>query len=212
MIVAGLDLSMSSTGLAIVDTHKGAAVHRIRTPAPRLPKGQQPTLLARAERLNEIETRIGRLLGFYPIGDSDLIEEDYRPLPDLLVVEQPFGSMSGNTIDLIGNWWRVVGMIHRFGIPTIEVGNTKLKLYAVGRASNRGPTKVEKHHVVTAVKTNYGRHVARMVDGEGDDVCDAFILAAIGCRLAGQPIEATTLPQDNLRALENLSLPEGITQ
>ncbi len=157
-----------------------------------------------------IEEKIGQILGCRP-RDGDPWST-YRPTPDLVFVEAPPYSNSPYAHDISGNWHRVVGMLHLYDIPVVEVSNTKLKKYATGSGSNRGATKVEKHHVITAVKTNYGQTIARQVDGEGDDVADAFILAAMACRIAGQPIEAITLPQANLRALENLSLPEGFTR
>jgi len=212
MLIAGIDLSMTSTGVALIDPAAGATVHRVRTLGPKLPRGQKPTLLDRHDRLQEIEDRIGRLLGLLPYTEQYRAGGDmYRPIPDLLFIERPFGSLSGNTLDLTGNWWRVTGMIHRFGIPVAEVDNNWLKIYATGRASNRGPNKVEKHHVISAVKTRYGTRVARMVDGEGDDVCDAFILAAMACRMVGHPIETTELPAAHARALVGIQLPEGFS-
>lgn len=202
MRVAGLDLSMTSTGVAVVDLNRPlqAVVHRIRTPPPKLPKGQQPTLEARHDRLQLIEDEVAHALGAGRISS----------LPDIAFVEQPpFGSSSAYSHDISGSWWRVVGRVLRLGVPVVEVGNTKVKVYATGGGATRGPNKVEKSHIIAAVQDGrYGTEIARQIDGEGSDVADAFILAALGCRLLGRPIEVYPLPDTHTRALDELHLPE----
>lgn len=207
MKVAGLDLSMTSTGVAVVDLDRPlqASVYRIRTPQPKLPKGQQPTLDQRHARLQLIEDGVAQALGAMAPGTRGIDR-----LVDIAFVEQPpFGSSSAYSHDISGSWWRVVSRVLRLGVPVVEVGNTKVKVYATGGGATRGPNKVEKEHVIAAVMSGrYGREVARTIDGEGSDVADAFILAAIGCRLLGHPIEAHPLPATHTRALDELHLPE----
>jgi crossover junction endodeoxyribonuclease RuvC len=210
MRIAGLDLSMTSTGVAVVDLDRPlqASVYRIRTPSPKLAKGQQPTLDQRQARLQAIEDGVALALGAMVPGTRGISR-----LVDIAFVEQPpFGSSSAYSHDISGSWWRVVSRVLRLGVPVVEVGNTKVKVYATGGGATRGPNKVEKRHIIGAVQSGrYGVEVARQIDGEGSDVADAFILAAIGARLLGHPVELTTLPQTHLRALENIHLPEGFT-
>lgn len=201
MIVAGLDLALGSTGIGLIDTdrHLGFKVFRCRSTGTG--KRGAETLLSRHVRLQRIEDQAADIWRVYQ--------------PDIVFVEQPV--LSGSSAyghDISGNWWRNVSRVFRSGIPVAEVGNQKVKIYATGGAATRGPNKVEKKHVIAAVQdqNRYGTALARMVDGEGSDVCDAFILAALGARLLGHPAELTTLPQTHLRALENLSLPEGFTR
>jgi len=198
VIIAGLDLSLSSTGVAIIDTdrHLGFKVFRIRSAGTG--KRGAETLLSRQIRLQNIEDQAAKIWATY--------------LPDVVFVEQPvLSSASAYGHDISGNWWRNVSRIYGYGIPVVEVGNQKVKIYATGSGATSGPNKVEKKHIIAAVQDNsrYGSALARQVDGEGSDVCDAFILAALGARLIGQPVELTTLPFTHVRAMENLSLPEG---
>jgi hypothetical protein len=219
VLIAGIDISMTSTGIAIVDPGRPhqARIRRMQTESPRLPKGEQPTLLQRERRLLMIE-----------VGVADRLDEvGTGRLPDIAFVEQPpFASSTPYQHDISGNWWRVVSRIFALGIPVVEVGNTKVKVYATGRGGTRDTpekrnkageiirpalAKVSKADVIRAVQTDYSRQVAQTVDGQGDDVTDAFILAAIGCRLLGQPIEVNELPVTRTRALDGLLLPEGFT-
>jgi crossover junction endodeoxyribonuclease RuvC len=200
VIVAGLDLSLGSTGIGLIDTdrHLGFKAFRVRSVG--IGGRGKETVQSRRERLAWIRAEVGNIICSYR--------------PSIVFVEQPaLGANSAYGHDISGNWWMTVDRLHDLGCTVVEVNNTKVKIYATGSGATSGPNKVEKKHVIAAVQdtARYGPALARQVDGEGSDVCDAFILAALGARLLGHPVELTKLPQTHLRALENIHLPEGFT-
>ena len=196
MKVVGIDLSMTSTGLAMVETQSGIRLERIRSKPDRCAVGP-PSLQQRADRTDAIRREVLKTTGVWPAGDPD---------PDLVVIEAPsFGSgASAGVWDRAGLWWSVIHGIHPH-IPVVEVSPHQVRKYATGSASTSGKTKVTKDMVLAAV---IRRYVHAPVDG--NDVADALILAAIGARLLGHPIE-TALPVANLAALDKLRLPERST-
>lgn len=204
MRVGGLDLSLASTGVAVITVAPdapgarwSAVVHRLQSP----PSG--PKLIDRHQRFLQSADRVMHALSL-PIGGTGSTARGY--FPDLVVVEGPsMGSIQG-AHDISGHWHRVLERVLTAGIPVVEVAPTSLKLYVAGSGATRGPNKVEKRHMVQAVKDRYGIEVARQIDGNGSDVADAFGLAALGCRLLGRAIEPHGLPAANLRALDKLDL------
>jgi crossover junction endodeoxyribonuclease RuvC len=196
--VAGLDLSLSSSGVVVIDTEavEPFALHRIQT----APARATATISERADRLRVIRNRVMAALGRNPPGTRGL-----NYFPDLVMVEAPAIQGMMGAHDMSGSWWSVIDVVDSFGIPVVEVINTKVKKYATGSGSNRGATKVTKAMVVAAVRERYGDAVSQL---RSNDVADALILAAMGCRLADHPIE-THMPAANLAAMDGLHLPEG---
>lgn len=196
MRIVGADLSLASTGLAdlrlaVNGTYEnGLTLDRVQTEAG--------TGHFRAQHARMCTIRDG-VRGVVLNG----------PRPDLVVVEAPaFGSKTPYQHDLSGNWWRVVDMLLELAgeLRVLLVNPTKVKIYATGSGATSGPNKVDKKKVAAAVRTRYGVGVARAIDGNGSDVVDAFVLAAIGARVLGSPIEARVLPANHLRALDDLDL------
>lgn len=174
--VLGLDLSLTSTGLAwVVD---GAAeVSRIRSTGR---KGA--TLAQRDARLYDLRAQIALTVEGYP--------------PDLVVIEQPaFSRTTGHMHDRSGLWWLVVADLHLAGIRTVEVAPTARAKYATGKG-NAG-----KDEVLAAVVRRYPA-----VEVTGNDEADALILAAMGTRHLGQPIEES-LPKLHLEAMAKVAWP-----
>lgn len=117
----------------------------------------------------------------------------------LVTVESPAFSRAGaGTHDRSGLWWMVVSSLISDGVPLIEISPSTRPTYATGKG-NAG-----KDEVLAAVVRRY-----LDVDVAGNDEADALVLAAMGARLMGRPIEAS-LPLSHLRALDKLSLPEGL--
>lgn len=193
-MVVGLDISLSSTGIAVVDDHEDITVPirvgRVRTNPDDYPK----TLLGQHNRMSQIED-----------GITDFINAD-GGYPDIVVVEGPsMGSVQGADV-LSGNRHRVLRALFRCGYEVAEVSPSSLKLYATGSGSNRGKTKVTKQHVIKAVQFRYGDVGAGI---RNTDEADALILAAIGCRRLGNPIESALMPAANLAAMTNIRWPES---
>jgi hypothetical protein len=202
MRVAGIDLSMTSTGVAVlgVSTFIPAwpptfKLERIRSAPDRKAIGP-PSLAQRNKRITEVRDAV--------LSAADLWATEPGQRPGLILLEAPsFGSEGAGMWDRAWLWGQVVTAIHEQGIPLVEVTPHQVRKYATGSASTRGKTKVDKDQVLAAV---IRRYVHAPVDG--NDVADALILAAIGARMLGHPIEAA-LPVANTAALDKLHLPEG---
>lgn len=113
--------------------------------------------------------------------------------PDLVVIEAPsMGSKFGHPHDRSGLWWLLVAEL---AVPIMEVSPAVRMKYGTGRG------RADKDDVLTAVVRRYPE-----IEVQGNDQADALILAAIGRRLMGHPIE-DSLPQTHLDALKKLVLP-----
>lgn len=194
--VVGLDISLSSTGFADIQSI-GPEYSLVSMAVRTEPVNGNPTLRQRHERARDIEDQIVRRMFDGPV-------------PDLVVIEAPaYGAKFGDPHDRSGLWWGIADRMMRDGLLVVEVSPGQVKLYATGSGSLRGATKVTKAMVVTAVNTRYrfGPILLRVSD---NDQADAIVLAAIGARLLGYPIDPH-IPAPNLRALTKIRLPEGIT-
>lgn len=205
MRVGGLDLSLAATGLAVIDDDPlpGMPTILVRTiksaPAQRA-DGRTPSLAERVERLRRIEQRVIVLLGGCPPGTRGVSR-----LPELVVVEGPsYGSPIG-AHEMGGNWHRIVGRLFDLGIDVVEVSPPQVKQYATGSGATSGKNKVEKSDVIAAVRTGYGDIGSGITSS---DEADALILAAIGARYLGTPIESAPLPAPNLSAMKKIRWPE----
>jgi crossover junction endodeoxyribonuclease RuvC len=175
VIVTGLDLSLTGTGIATIwgvtrDQELAVSTARVGT------KATTDDLPARADRLRGLATRI--------------IRGCHRS--DLVVVEQPsYGSTGGSAHDRSGLWWLVVASLDSRSIPVVEVAPNTLKVYATGKG--RG----DKDVMVAAVVRRYGHLLPDLSSG---DECDALCLADMGARHLGRPL--LDLPADHLRAMK----------
>lgn len=202
MKVAGIDISLGSTGLAIIDD---TAIETIKTtrvlsePAKRT-DGLKPDLDQRSERIIRICGRVHTLLGGVPKGIRGIPR-----YPDLVVVEGPsYGSAQG-AHEIGWNWGSIVDMCRAAGIPVVEVSPPQVKQYATGSGATSGKNKVTKEMVIAAVQANYGDAGASI---RQNDEADALILAAIGARHLGRPIEGTPPTPAQLGALKKIRWPE----
>ena len=174
--VVGLDLSLTCTGVARID--RGDALgHETQVRRVVSKPTKDPTLADRSRRLRRLA------------GDTTALCAG----ASLVVVEGPsYASTSGAAHDRAGFWWLVVGRLTGAGLNVVEVPPASLKTYATGKG-NAG-----KDDVLTAVVRRYPD-----VTFAGNDEADALVLAAMGARFAGFPIE-DSLPQTHLRALEKV--------
>lgn len=174
--VVGLDLSLTSTGVACVTRGDGLG-HDVQVRRVLSKPTAHPSLADRSRRLRRLAGETTALCA----GAA------------LIVVEGPaYASTSGAAHDRAGYWWLVVGRLTGAGLNVVEVPPASVKTYATGKG-NAG-----KDDVLTAAVRRYPH-----VEFAGNDEADALVLAAMGARFAGFPIE-DALPQTHLRALEKV--------
>jgi crossover junction endodeoxyribonuclease RuvC len=118
---------------------------------------------------------------------------------DIVVIESPaYGSVTGHMHDRSGLWWLVCARLTANGIPVVEVTPQQLKMYALGKGGGAG---TGKDAVLASVIRRYPT-----VDITSNDTADALVLAAMGARHLGHPIESD-LPALHLRAMAKLAWP-----
>jgi crossover junction endodeoxyribonuclease RuvC len=161
--VAGLDVSLQSTGVAVIWPGGDVQLRRVRS------KGKEDATLAdRRMRLR------------------DLAVDIVCAVPaeaDLVVIEQPaFSRQTGHMHDRSGLWWLVVDHLTEAGHLVAEVSPTARARYATGRG-NAG-----KDEVLAAVVRRYPT-----ADVSQNDVADALILAAMGAAHLGHPLATLPL-------------------
>lgn len=178
--VLGLDLSLTSTGVARVSQGRIIGTSSIRTAGK---KGDD--LLARGNRLNSIQRQI---------------EQDVWVFnPELVVIEAPsYGSQHGAQHDRSGLWWLVVDYLIGAGIPIATVSPNGRAKYGTGKGNS------PKDQVLAAVCKRHPE-----VEIRGNDEADALILACMGSRKLGRPIE-DELPLTHLAAMDGAYWPASV--
>lgn len=184
MIIVGLDLSLTSTGIATIETGDGRehwTVERITSKAR-----AEATLEERHTRLHNLRLEIALKAA----------------MADLIVVEGPsYGSKTGHQHDRSGLWWLVIDWLKRpedfdgWGKPVAEVPPSTRMRYATGKG------QAAKDAVLAAVVRRYPQ-----IDVTGNDEADALILACMGARHLGHPID--DLPKTHLAAMDAVRWPD----
>jgi crossover junction endodeoxyribonuclease RuvC len=155
--IVGLDVSLTSTGVAQLGYTDGLWTHhlyRIRTGPHR--KGDYVALW---ERMRHIRAECGTAVDGV----------------DLVVMEGPsFASVGAASKDLVGLWWVVYDRLARGGHDVVVVPPSTLKRWATGKGN------ADKAAVGVAI----GR-IWPDVDLPGNDVVDALGLASIGAQVYG---------------------------
>jgi hypothetical protein len=190
VIIVGLDLSLTSTGVARLnltetkppridlDTYSSKP-----PPIRRGPKGKPlpATLNQRHRRLTQIRDALAQACAG----------------ADLVLVEGPsLASRDGHAHDRSGLWWLVMEALHNMGPAVVEVPPSCRMKYATGKGM------ASKDVVMLAAANRY----RDLVEVTGNDVADALLIAAMGARHLGRPIESS-LPQTHLAAMDNVHWP-----
>ena len=139
------------------------------------PAGQDPT--ARYHRLHHTAHRVAQLL--------------VQPT-DLVIIERPaYDSRTGSQHDRSGLWWMIIQSCVYAGVRVVEVSPSTVKKYATGNG------KPGKEEVLAAVVRRYPDAPV-----SNNNEADALVLALIGARLIGRPVDAP--PKTHLDALKSL--------
>ncbi|WP_263310041.1 hypothetical protein [Brachybacterium atlanticum] len=179
MIIAGIDPSLTSTGVAIVRSPERVET---ATVASKPPAAGTETVRSRFERMEQLAAKI---LGL--VDNADLVG-----------IESPAYGMrnAGKVHDRSGLWWWIVGQLEAHGVPVVEVSPPSRMMYATGKGN------VGKDLVLVTAAATY-----KQATITGNDVADAVVIAAMVSRLAGQPIELREPSQAKMRALTKVHMP-----
>jgi crossover junction endodeoxyribonuclease RuvC len=187
MKVTGLDLSLTGSGVATIEKLPGYFdPNQVSTHVSITERGSKPTtddLAARGARLRSVATPV-----IAACTDADLV----------LVEDLYMGSGTGGQLDRAGLWWIVVVTLTARGTPVVAVTNNHLKMYALGKGGGKG---TDKDYVLAAVVRRYPS-----VAVQSNNTADALVLAAMGARHLGCPIDPD-LPETHLRALRAIKWP-----
>lgn len=161
--VIGLDLSLTSTGLALVEDGELTAWHCIKS------KGKKDaTIEQTAERIDRIEAEIfDTLVGW--ISTSAGVGRRLIHYPDLAVIEAPsFGSKGGSAHERGGLWWAVARELNARQIPMLKLAPTSRAKFITGNG------RADKHDVLKLARQRWH------MDIPNHDVADAAGLAQWG--------------------------------
>lgn len=183
MIVTGIDMSLTGMGVTRVDTERGeiASILIASKPHPqraRTARGKSVQLLQhRAARLHRLASAVVTI----------------AQMSDLAVIEAPsYGSKGGMSRDRDGLWWLIVGELEANYCPVVEIAPKSRALYATGDGD------ADKLAIIGAVRRDYATEL------DDDNMADSLVLAAMGARWGGDPIErqrvTTSWQQRALRA------------
>lgn len=171
MLILGLDLSLTSTGLARVDLHTesngittNVVVDAIDLATVKSKATADKSYAAMSARIETISRQVMRAAD---------------PRPDLVVIEGPaFGAKGAHTHSRDWLWGKVFDGVRTVGVPIVVVTPTQRCKYATGRGN------ADKDTVLAAA-------IRRWPEAEiqGNDTADALILAAIGARSMSVPFD-----------------------
>lgn len=189
--VCGVDLSLTSTGLAWPDG-RTQTLGRDGITAIR-------DVGARTEAMERLSIELTATI----MSDS--------PWPVLVVIEDltQRGGAAGISTEKAHVWWSVVRNLHANGRPVLPVPVKTAKLYAFGKGD------ANKREMMTSIQETFPGWEIRKTGKRGtvlttldDNKADAVALMAVGCHLLGYPLVEVT--PWRLRALEKLILPGGV--
>lgn len=183
MIITGLDLSLTSAGLAriVLDTDASALI-RIDLSRVGEDGHRGDTLEQRAGRLRRQAT----VVLAWALGS------------DLTLVEAPaYSSSTGSAHDRSGLWWLVIGRLLALGRPVIEIGNGQRAKYGSGVSGNASKDKV--------LSSMVRRFPDLPIDG--NDVADGLAIACMGARWLGYPVDGD-VPKPSLAVMADVNWPD----
>lgn len=178
MNITGLDLSLTSTGIAQSVTGEDGQVVTVQRCQPGKRTGHE---------------RMDFILGacFAVVHHADLV---------LLEAPVIYAKHANSAVDNIGlNWLVRHDLLNAFRIPYVLVQPSQLKIYATGYGAG---AHAGKDQVLLQADRRYGH----LVTIDGNDEADALVLCAMGCDRAGQPL--VPVPKTHRRAIGSVTWPD----
>lgn len=189
-MIVGLDLSLTGAGVAVIDedtqktwlsVHGSKASPRVPSPAH---KGRK-----KDKGIVPVEVRAARIQGV-----ANSVLKTLPIAPRMALIEAPsYGSQNGMAHERSGLFW-AIAMALAPETQLIEVPPRVRALYATGDGG------ADKKAVVAATLAMH------KLSTRNDNIIDAFVLAKMGCRHIGRPIDLS-LPEVNLTAMSSVYWP-----
>lgn len=177
MIVAGIDPSLTSCGIAILDQGHPVALDAVGH------GGKDGASYDHRSRRIVSQCRC-------------IISIINGHTPDLAVIEGPaYGQNLPSNHDRAGLWWGLYSALRAKKIPTAVVNPATRAKWATGSG------RAEKRDVLAAVRAWWPDHTIR-----NHDIADALVLAAIGAHHAGDPMPFPVKDRHTL-SLESINWP-----
>jgi len=160
----GLDLSLTSTGIGIIDLNSGTAYTR----AVRSSGKKTDTLAMQVARIQDLTDNIV---------DSVAVCD-----PELVVVESAaFSTRKDSSAHRrAGLWWSVVGELNIQGFTVVTLSPSELKKFATGKGN------ASKDAMVARAVSTWGEEV---LGTQFNDTSDALFLATAGAFALGETVE-----------------------
>lgn len=192
MIVAGIDPSLTNTGIAILHNGQPALLRSIG----------HGTLSGRsyAHRSDRIVSECRAVMSVLA---EECDERNTLRAPrnriDLAVLEGPaYGACNASTHDGSGLWWGLYSTLRARKIPIVVVAPTTRAKWATGKGN------ADKATVLAAVRSWWpNTHIAN------HDQADAACLALLGAFRLGEPMPFEIKPR-HLNSVDAIQWPEGI--
>lgn len=197
IIYAGVDASLTSTGLAKI-VIGGPPAHDLNTHRIGLYRlasaGKADATLP--ERLDRVHHVAAGIISWCMNADVIVFE---GPAPS---------STTGSVWDRGGVWHLAIGHLHSRGKTVIEVPPSVRALYGSGKAGNASKAVV----VATMMRrfpelTETPKGIQGINSADDNDVCDALVVACMGARWDGHPIDGN-LSLASLKAMNGVHWPE----
>lgn len=167
LVVAGIDLSLTATGISCIFDLDGEVVIECTT-FGRKGKRDEP-VTARAERIATLSAQI----------------RDVTNGAELAVIEGPsLGSIGGSTHDRSGLWWAVVGQLVSEGIPVAVAAPATRAKWATGNGNAKKP------EVLACMRSRFPDVVLG-----NDNEADALALATLGMMWLERGLDSPTRAQ-----------------
>lgn len=186
--VVGIDPSLTSTGICVITNGEIGALHSVKS---------GPTkagIRDRAIRIRGLANEVTRILA-----DTYLNHQGI----DLLVIEGPsHNSRFGKPHERGGLWWQIINGTDLYVDEYVEVAPQSRAKYGTGNGGSKKPV------VLKAVREDYGPLAPRPI--KNSDEGDAVLLAAMGARVLGVPLEGESPGEANLESLRGICEQLGV--
>jgi crossover junction endodeoxyribonuclease RuvC len=161
--VVGIDLSLTSTGLCANQLEVITDLGNVKSTGKN------------TDTYDDRQKRLYRLM-------NEVVDWTEAKRPDLVVIEAPsYGSVGRGTFDRSGLWWMVVSALRAEGFPVAFVSPKARAKYGTGNGNS------DKKAVHAFVLEKYADIAPRRI--KNNDEADAVLLAAMGSRYLGHPVE-----------------------